>query len=55
VNLGHLLVSNNRDAEARSVTEKALKAAQTAQEQKMARGLLEQMRRRQSGQGESNP
>jgi hypothetical protein len=55
VNLGHVLVSNNRDAEARSVAEKALKAAQTAQEQKMARGLLEQMRRRQSGQGESNP
>jgi len=55
VNLGHLLVSNNRDAEARSLAEKVWKAAHTAPEQKMAQGLLEQMRNHQTGQDQRKP
>src|SRR5258708_1054823 len=55
VNLGHLLVINNRDAEARSLAEKARKAAHTAPEQKMAQGFLEQMRNHQPGQNQSKP
>jgi tetratricopeptide (TPR) repeat protein len=55
VNLGHLLWNNHRDAEARSLAEKVLKAAHTVQEQKMAQGLLEQMRDHQAGQGQSKP
>jgi Tfp pilus assembly protein PilF len=55
VNVGHLLLNNHRDEEAGRVAEKALKAAHTVPEQKMARGLLEQMRGRPSGQGQSNP
>jgi tetratricopeptide (TPR) repeat protein len=55
VNLGHLLLNNHRDEEAGSVAEKVLKAAHTVPEQKMAQGLLDQMRGRPSGQGQSNP
>jgi hypothetical protein len=55
VNLGHLLLNNHREAEARSLAEKVLKAARTAPEQKMAQGLLEQMRDHQAGQGQSKP
>jgi tetratricopeptide (TPR) repeat protein len=55
VNLGHLLLNNHRDAEARSLAEKVLKAARTAPEQKMAQGLLEQTRDHQAGQGQSKP
>jgi len=55
VNLGHLLLNNQREEEARSVVEKVLKAAHTAQEQKVAQGLLDQLRGRPSGQEQSNP
>jgi Tfp pilus assembly protein PilF len=55
VNLGHLLVSNNRDAEARRQAEKVQKAAHTAPERKMAQGLLDQMRDHQAGQDQSKP
>jgi tetratricopeptide (TPR) repeat protein len=55
VNLGHLLVSNNRDAEARRLAEKVQKAAHTAPERKMAQGLLDQMRDHQAGQDQSKP
>jgi hypothetical protein len=50
-----LFVSNNRDAEARSLAEKIRKAAHTAPEQKMAQGLLDQMRNHQPGQDQSKP
>jgi tetratricopeptide (TPR) repeat protein len=53
VNLGHLLVSNNRDAEARRLAEKVQKAAHTAPERKMAQGLLDQMRDHEAGQDQS--
>jgi hypothetical protein len=55
VNLGHLLLNNHRDAEARSLAEKVLKAAHSVPEQKMAQGLLDQMRDHQAGQGQSKP
>jgi hypothetical protein len=55
VNLGHLLLNNHREAEARSPVEKVLKAARTAAQPKMAQGLLEQMRNLQAGQEQSNP
>jgi tetratricopeptide (TPR) repeat protein len=55
VNLGHLLLNNHREAEARSLGEKVLKAARTAPEQKMAQGLLDQMRVHQAGQGQGKP
>jgi tetratricopeptide (TPR) repeat protein len=55
VNVGHLLLNNHRDEEAGFVAEKALKAAHSVPEQKMVQGLLEQMRGRPPGQGQSNP
>jgi tetratricopeptide (TPR) repeat protein len=55
VNLGHLLLNNHRDAEARSLAEKILKAAHTVPEQKMAQGLLDQMRGHPPGQEQSKP
>jgi tetratricopeptide (TPR) repeat protein len=55
VNLGHLLVSNNREAEARNLAEKVRKAAHTAPEHKMAQGLLDQMQDHQAGQDQSKP
>jgi hypothetical protein len=55
VNLGHLFVSNNRDAEARSLAERVRKAAHTGPEQKMAQGLLDQMRDHQLGLDQSKP
>jgi tetratricopeptide (TPR) repeat protein len=55
VNLGHLLLDNHREEEAGVVANRVLKAAHTAQEQKMAQGLLDQIHRRPSGQGQSNP
>jgi tetratricopeptide (TPR) repeat protein len=55
VNLGHLLVSNNRAAEARSLAKKVQKVAHTVPEQKMAQGLLDQMRDHQADQEQSKP
>ncbi|HVS87129.1 MAG TPA: efflux RND transporter permease subunit [Candidatus Acidoferrum sp.] len=40
---------------ARSLAEKVLEAARTVPEQKMAQGLLEQMRDHQAGQGQRKP
>jgi hypothetical protein len=50
-----LLVSNHREAEAHSLAEKVLKAAHTVPEQKMAPGLLEQVRDHQAGQDRRKP
>jgi hypothetical protein len=49
------LVSNNRDAEAHSFAEKVRKAAHTASEQKMAQGLLDQMRDHRAEQDQGKP